>query len=63
MWHVSDFSIMSSQPYKTFVEQSFADAYSVLENELSQFLDDCGPCSTAPFALLRKIIPSIDQEE
>ena len=54
---------MTQQPYKTLDGQAFADAYSVLENELSQFSDDCGPCSTTPFELLWKIIPSIDRDE
>jgi len=48
---------------KLWMGQAFADAYSVLENELSQFSDDCGPCTTTAFELLQKIIPSIDREE
>ncbi|ONK59009.1 uncharacterized protein A4U43_C08F2030 [Asparagus officinalis] len=40
--------------------KAFADAYSSLKSELSHFSDDCGPCSTTPFEILRKIIPSID---
>nr|XP_010941141.2 LOW QUALITY PROTEIN: uncharacterized protein LOC105059516 [Elaeis guineensis] len=43
--------------------KAFADAYSVLENELSQFSGNCAPTSTGTFRLLPKIIPSIDNEE
>lgn len=42
--------------------KAFADAYAVLENEQSQFLDNRPPTSLASFRLLEKIIPSIGQE-
>ncbi|XP_072977405.1 uncharacterized protein [Typha angustifolia] len=43
--------------------KAFADAYSVLENELPQFSGDCVPTSAPTFRLLRKIITSIDCED
>ncbi|XP_038970781.1 uncharacterized protein LOC103712263 isoform X2 [Phoenix dactylifera] len=43
--------------------KAFADAYSVLENELSQFSGNCAPTSTGTFRILPKIIPSIGREE
>ncbi|XP_020112641.1 uncharacterized protein LOC109727150 isoform X2 [Ananas comosus] len=42
--------------------KAFADAYSVLENELTQFSGDHTPTSASSFSLLRKIIPSIDHD-
>lgn len=42
--------------------KAFADAYTLLESELSHFVDENGPCTTEPFELLRKIIPSIARE-
>ncbi|KAM0935770.1 putative polynucleotide adenylyltransferase [Dioscorea sansibarensis] len=42
--------------------KAFADAYAVLENEQSQFSDNCPPTSLASFMLLETIIPSIGQE-
>ncbi|KAG1360849.1 hypothetical protein COCNU_09G003120 [Cocos nucifera] len=43
--------------------KAFADAYSVLENELSQFSGNCAPSSTGTFKILQKIVPSIGREE
>ncbi|KAG0491932.1 hypothetical protein HPP92_005330 [Vanilla planifolia] len=43
--------------------KAFADAYTTLENELSQISDKCGANSAPSFRLLRKIIPSIDCED
>nr|CAB3471125.1 unnamed protein product [Digitaria exilis] len=42
--------------------KAFADAFAVLENELSQFSSECSmPASS--FYILKKIIPSIDSDE
>lgn len=43
--------------------KAFSDAYSVLENELSQFSGNHAPASTGKFRLLPKIIPIIGHEE
>ncbi|XP_038971597.1 terminal nucleotidyltransferase 4B-like [Phoenix dactylifera] len=43
--------------------KAFADAYSVLENEISQFSGNCAPTSMGTFRLLPKNIPSIVDEE